>query len=92
MVDRIETSFAAYAAQIVSNARALADGLVRRGAELVTGGTDNHLVLIDVATIFGLTGRQAEAAADHWNSPPSITEIPHPLSGMAGHLKGPPNR
>jgi glycine hydroxymethyltransferase len=55
-------SFAAYAAQIVENARALADGLVRRGAELVTGGTDNHLVLIDVATGFGLTGRQAEAA------------------------------
>ena len=55
-------SFAAYAAQIVANARALADGLVRRGAELVTGGTDNHLVLIDVATSFGLTGRQAEAA------------------------------
>jgi glycine hydroxymethyltransferase len=54
--------FAAYAAQIVANARALADGLVRRGAELVTGGTDNHLVLIDVATSFGLTGRQAEAA------------------------------
>jgi len=54
--------FAAYAAQIVTNAQALADGLVRRGAELVTGGTDNHLVLIDVATGFGLTGRQAEAA------------------------------
>ena len=57
-----QPSFAAYAAQIVANARALADGLVRRGAELVTGGTDNHLVLIDVATSFGLTGRQAEAA------------------------------
>jgi glycine hydroxymethyltransferase len=55
-------SFAAYAAQIVANARALADGLVRRGAELVTGGTDNHLVLIDVANSFGLTGRQAEPA------------------------------
>jgi len=57
-----QPSFAAYAAQIVANAQALADGLVRRGAELVTGGTDNHLVLIDVATSFGLTGRQAEAA------------------------------
>ena len=57
-----QPSFAAYATQIVDNARALADGLVRRGADLVTGGTDNHLVLIDVATSFGLTGRQAEAA------------------------------
>ena len=55
-------SFADYAARIVDNARALADGLLRRGVRLVTGGTDNHLVLMDVATSFGLTGRQAEAA------------------------------
>ncbi|HEY5026258.1 MAG TPA: glycine hydroxymethyltransferase [Acidimicrobiales bacterium] len=54
--------FATYATQIVENARALADGLLRRGARLVTGGTDNHLVLMDVATSFGLTGRQAESA------------------------------
>jgi len=55
-------SFAAYASRIVDNARALADGLLRRGARLVTGGTDNHLVLMDVAASFGLTGRQAEQA------------------------------
>jgi glycine hydroxymethyltransferase len=55
-------SFAGYAARIVGNARALADGLLRRGARLVTGGTDNHLVVVDVASSFGLTGRQAEAA------------------------------
>jgi glycine hydroxymethyltransferase len=55
-------SFAEYASRIVDNARALADGLLRRGARLVTGGTDNHLVLIDVGASFGLTGRQAEAA------------------------------
>jgi glycine hydroxymethyltransferase len=53
--------FADYAQRIVANAKALADGLLRRGASLVTGGTDNHLVLIDV-TGYGLTGRQAEAA------------------------------
>jgi glycine hydroxymethyltransferase len=53
--------FADYAQRIVDNARALADGLLRRGAKLVTGGTDNHLVLVDVGG-FGLTGRQAEAA------------------------------
>jgi glycine hydroxymethyltransferase len=57
-----QPSFASYATRIVRNARALADGLLRRGASLVTGGTDNHLVLMDVATSFGLTGRQAEAA------------------------------
>src|ERR1700710_994008 len=53
--------FADYAQQIVANARALADGLSSRGAQLVTDGTDNHLVLVAVSG-FGLTGRQAEAA------------------------------
>jgi glycine hydroxymethyltransferase len=53
--------FRSYAQAIVDNARALAEGLLRRGAGLVTGGTDNHLVLIDVSG-YGLTGRQAEAA------------------------------
>ena len=57
-----QPSFAAYAVHIVENARALAEGLMRRGARLITGGTDNHLVLLDVASSFGLTGRQAEAA------------------------------
>jgi glycine hydroxymethyltransferase len=56
-----QPSFAGYAARIVENARALADGLLRRGVRLVTGGTDNHLVLLDVGT-FGITGRQAESA------------------------------
>jgi glycine hydroxymethyltransferase len=55
-------SFADYAAAVTANAQALADGLLRRGVRLVTGGTDNHIVLADVAASFGLTGRQAEAA------------------------------
>jgi glycine hydroxymethyltransferase len=55
-------SFVDYAHSIVTNARALADGLSKRGTRLVTGGTDNHLILLDVATTFGLTGRQAESA------------------------------
>jgi glycine hydroxymethyltransferase len=54
-------SFRDYAAAIVDNARALAEGLQRRGATVVSGGTDNHLVLLDVRR-FGLTGRQAELA------------------------------
>jgi len=57
-----QPTFAQYAAQIVVNSRALAEGLVRRGVTLVTGGTDNHLVLADVAASYGLTGRQAETA------------------------------
>ena len=53
--------FADYAQRIVDNAQALAEGLLRRGTTLVTGGTDNHLVLLDVSS-YGLTGRQAEQA------------------------------
>jgi glycine hydroxymethyltransferase len=56
-----QDSFRTYAQNVASNAVALADGLMKRGARLVTGGTDNHLLLIDVST-FGLTGRQAESA------------------------------
>jgi glycine hydroxymethyltransferase len=53
--------FRTYAQAIADNAVALADGLMKRGARLVTSGTENHLVLIDVSS-FGLTGRQAESA------------------------------
>ncbi len=55
-------SFVDYAQRIVNNADALARGLLRRGVRLVTGGTENHLVLMDVTNHFGLTGRQAESA------------------------------
>jgi glycine hydroxymethyltransferase len=57
-----QPGFAAYAQAIVDNAAALAEGLQRRGARIVSGGTENHIVLLDVAHSFGLTGRQAESA------------------------------
>lgn len=53
--------FRDYAQRVADNAQSLAEGFLRRGATLVTGGTDNHLVLLDVSS-FGLTGRQAESA------------------------------
>ena len=56
-----QPSFATYAQQIVANSQALAEDLAQRGVQLVSGSTDNHLVLIDVHP-FGLTGRQAEQA------------------------------
>jgi glycine hydroxymethyltransferase len=56
-----QPSFQDYAQRIADNAKALAEGFLTRGARLVTGGTDNHIVLLDV-TSFGLTGRQAESA------------------------------
>ena len=56
-----QPTFAGYAQAVVDNAATLAEGLTRRGVRLVTGGTENHLVLLDVSS-FGLTGRQAESA------------------------------
>jgi glycine hydroxymethyltransferase len=53
--------FQTYAQDVADNAKALAEGFLSRGARLVTGGTDNHIVLLDVSA-FGLTGRQAESA------------------------------
>lgn len=57
-----QPSFGSYASNVAANAKSLAEGLLKRGATLVTGGTDNHIVLLDVASSFGLTGRQAESA------------------------------
>jgi glycine hydroxymethyltransferase len=53
-------SFSTYAHQIVDNAKALAEGLMSHGVRTLTGGTDNHLLLIDVASTYKLNGRQAE--------------------------------
>ena len=53
--------FARYARRIVANAQALAAACAERGLDVITGGTDNHLLLLDVAR-GGLTGRQAESA------------------------------
>jgi glycine hydroxymethyltransferase len=54
--------FKTYAARIVENAQTLAEALMRNGLTLATGGTDNHLMLINVARSCGLTGTQAASA------------------------------
>jgi glycine hydroxymethyltransferase len=56
-----QPAFRVYAQQVADNAQALAAGLISRGATLISGGTDNHLCLVDVGS-YGLTGRQAESA------------------------------
>jgi glycine hydroxymethyltransferase len=56
-----QDSFARYAKQVVRNAQVLADELCRKGVILVTGGTDNHLLLIDTLRSFGVDGKEAEA-------------------------------
>jgi glycine hydroxymethyltransferase len=79
--------FKAYAAQIVANARALAAGLVERGFTLVTGGTDNHLILADL-TSKGVSGKVAAKALDeaglvlNYNSVPFDTRKPFDPSGI----------
>lgn len=60
--EALKPEFKAYAHQIVKNAKALAQGLSKRGVPLTTGGTDNHLMVAEVFASFGLTGRQAEIA------------------------------
>ncbi len=54
--------FKSYASEIVRNSRALASELMKHDVNVLTGGTDNHIVLVDVFKSFGLTGRQAESS------------------------------
>jgi len=59
-----QPSFKEYAKQIVANARALAQGLSEKGLRIVSGGTDNHLMLVDVFKSKGITGKEAELALE----------------------------
>ncbi len=61
LTEALRPDFATYARQVVENARSLAEACREQGLTVTTGGTDNHLFLIDVAKL-GLTGRQAESA------------------------------
>lgn len=54
--------FKDYAHRIVENSQALSNALINEGIEVITGGSDNHLLLADVTKTFALTGRQAESA------------------------------
>ena len=80
-------AFRDYAHQVVANARALADALCERGYDLVSGGTDNHLVLIDL-TSKEITGKQAARAMDraglvcNYNSVPFDPRKPFDPSGI----------
>lgn len=60
--EALAPEFQTYAHKIVENSQALAAACVAESLNVLTGGTDNHLMLIDVAKTFGLTGRQAESA------------------------------
>lgn len=61
--EALQPSFKDYAAQVVLNAKAMANAFVERGIQVVSGGTDNHLMLVDVGSI-GISGRKAERLLD----------------------------
>lgn len=58
--EALEPSFSNYAKRILSNAQVLAEAFKEKGVTLLTSGTDNHLIIVDVMKSYGLTGRQAE--------------------------------
>ena len=85
--EALQPSFRDYGAQVVKNAQALAQGLLREGFRLVSGGTDNHLMLADVRG-FGITGREMERRLDevcitvNKNAIPNDPEKPMVTSGI----------
>jgi glycine hydroxymethyltransferase len=60
----LEPAFAVYAREVLANAQALSRELMARGARLITGGTENHLMVIDTVASFGIDGRVAEETLD----------------------------
>jgi RpiB/LacA/LacB family sugar-phosphate isomerase len=85
--EALQASFVSYQEQIVRNARALADGMKRNGFRLVSGGTDNHLMLVDVGAK-NLTGKDCQLALDeagitvNKNTIPFETRSPFQASGI----------
>ena len=85
--EALEPSFKQYSAQVVANAKALAAALIERGFQIVSGGTDNHLMLVDLRNR-GLTGKVAQAALDNAgitvnkNTVPKETQSPFVTSGV----------
>ncbi|NLJ78414.1 MAG: serine hydroxymethyltransferase [Tissierellia bacterium] len=85
--EALEEDFKLYQEQIIKNAKVLADSLMEKGIELVSGGTDNHLILLDVRNR-GLTGKKAEALLDevkvttNKNTIPFDPESPFVTSGV----------
>lgn len=76
LAEALRPNFRRYQEQILKNAKALAAALLEKGYKLVTGGTDNHLLLVDLTTT-GLTGRDAELALDRAGITVNKNSIPY---------------
>lgn len=75
--EALKPSFKTYAAQIIKNAKALSEALQKRGYRIISGGTDNHLVLVDVFGSKGITGKQAEHVLEEVNISINKNMIPY---------------
>jgi len=74
--EALQPSFKEYAKNVVDNAQALAKGLMNRGFDLVSGGTDNHLMLVDLRSV-GVTGKDCEHFLDAANITCNKNSIPN---------------
>jgi glycine hydroxymethyltransferase len=85
--EALQPEFSDYSGRVIANAKALAEALMERGFDLVSGGTDNHLMLVDLRGK-GVTGKVAEKALDragvtvNKNTVPGETESPFVTSGI----------
>jgi glycine hydroxymethyltransferase len=89
LLEALSPEFSDYSQQTIANARALGEGLVARGFHLVSGGTDNHLLLVDLRPSHDeLTGKEAEAVLEasgitvNKNTVPGETRSPFVASGL----------
>lgn len=85
--EALDPAFKEYGKKIIDNAQALANGLIKRGIKIVSGGTDNHLMLVDLADK-GLTGKEVEKWLDaahitcNKNTIPDDPQSPFVTSGI----------
>ena len=86
--EALQPEFKEYQKQIIKNMKAMSDTLKESGVKIVSDGTDNHLILVDVKTSFGLTGKVAEKVLDeihitcNKNTIPFDSESPFITSGI----------
>ena len=87
-LEALNPEFITYQKQVIKNAQALSDALIKLGCRVVSGGTDNHLLLVDVKSRYGITGLKAETVLHqigitcNKNGLPFDTEKPHYASGI----------
>ena len=86
--EALDPSFVTYQEQVLKNIKALSDYLISKGMTIISGGTDNHLILLDVYNSLGITGKEAEEILDsvhitvNKNTIPNETLSPMKASGI----------